>query len=158
MPSDAKVCHAGLDPASMCEQAWTPGQARGDREGGQAWGDRKSVVFGATQTLVMSVLTPRFVMPDLIRHPCVNRHGPRVKPGVTEKRFNHRVVEKMVKPGVIKRNVLVHGHGTHIRATPNVLARGWRVAASKQVSRQKLSTLRVSRGSITPSSSTRPLV
>jgi len=30
-------------------------------------------------------------MPDLIRHPCVNRHGPRVKPGVTR---------KLVKPGV----------------------------------------------------------
>ena len=48
--------------------------------------------------------------------------------------------------------------GLHMRATPNEVARGWRAAVSKQVSRQKLSTLRVSRGSITPSSSTRPLV
>ena len=43
-----------------------------------------------------------------------------------------------------------------MRATPNVLARGWRSALSAQVSRQKLSTLRVSRGSITPSSYSRP--
>ena len=117
--------------------------------GGKPGVTKGNVVRVATYKLVMPAVTQMAVMPDLIRHPCVKGNGPRVKPGVTG---------NLVKPGVTKWSVVVHGDGTHIRATPNVVARGWRSALSAQVSRQKLSTLRVSRGSITPSSSTKPLV
>ncbi len=81
----------------------------------------------------MPRMMQKLVMPDLIRHPCVNRHGPRVKPGVTEKVVKPGVTEKvvkllvtgsLVKPEVTKRNVLVNGHGAHIRATPKLVARG----------------------------------
>ena len=99
-----------------------------------------------------------FVMPDLIRHPCLKGDGPRVKPGVTGNLVKFGVTGNVVKPGVTKWCAVMHGDGTHIRATPNVVARGWRAALSAQVSRQNDNTLRVSRGSITPSSSTRPLV
>jgi len=46
----------------------------------------------------------------------------------------------------------------YIRATPKLRGRSVRACASAQVSRQNASTARVSRGSITPSSSSRPLV
>ena len=119
---------------------------------------KEGVRPGVLERLVMPAVMEKLVMPDLIRHPCVNRHGPRVKPGVTKKVVRPGVTKNVVKPEVTKWSVVVHGDGTHIRATPNVVARGWRAALSAQVSRQKLSTLRVSRGSITPSSSTKPLV
>src|SRR5262249_61085473 len=47
------------------------------------------------------------------------------------------------------------GHG---RATENCMACGWRASASRQTASTSASTPRVSRGSITPSSSTRALV
>ena len=72
----------------------------------------------------MPRMMQKLVMPDLIRHPCVNRHGPRVKPGVTEKVVKLLVTGSLVKPEVTKRNVLVNGHGAHIRATPKLVARG----------------------------------
>ncbi len=126
--------------------------------GGKPGVTKGNVVRVATYKLVMPAVTQMAVMPDLIRHPCVKGDGPRVKPGVTRSVVKFGVTGNVVKPGVTKWSVVVHGDGTHIRATPNVVARGWRSALSAQVSRQKLSTLRVSRGSITPSSSTRPLV
>src|SRR5690606_15835375 len=46
----------------------------------------------------------------------------------------------------------------YMRATPNCRGRSVRAAPSAIVSRQKASTARVSRGSMTPSSSSRPLV
>ncbi len=72
----------------------------------------------------MPRMMQKLVMPDLIRHPCVNRHGPRVKPGVTEKVVKPGVTGSLVKPEVTKRNVLVNGHSAHIRATPKLVARG----------------------------------
>ena len=126
-----------------------PGVTEGEVKPGVT---EKSVVCGATQKLVM---------PDLIRHPCLHGGGPRVKPGVKEGEVKPAVTREGVMPVVITEGGVREKSGMkhpHMRATPKLVAPGWRAAASKQVSRQKLSTLRVSRGSITPSSSTKPLV
>src|ERR1700759_1051024 len=46
-------------------------------------------------------------------------------------------------------------HAVHGRATENCMRCGWRASASRQIASTSASTARVSRGSITPSSSTR---
>jgi hypothetical protein len=81
-------------------------------------------------------------MPDLIRHPFVNKTGPRIESGVTAgdgPRIGSGVTEREIKPGVTKEGGMREMSGmehAHMRATPNDMARGFRAAASKQVSRQ----------------------
>src|SRR5450631_1275468 len=53
---------------------------------------------------------------------------------------------------------LARHFGVHGRATENCMACGFRASASRQIASTSLSMARVSRGSITPSSSTRALV
>src|SRR4029453_9922140 len=52
----------------------------------------------------------------------------------------------------------LHRYPAHGRATENCMRCGVRASASRQIASTSASTLRVSRGSITPSSSTRALV
>ena len=75
-------------------------------------------------------------MPDLIRHACVQGDGPRVKPGVTEREVKPGVTREDVMPRVAREGVMpgVTTEGgvreisgmkhPHMRATPNVMARG----------------------------------
>ena len=78
-------------------------------------------------------------------------HGPR--PGGGQPR--RRVPWRPDPPTDLKQICIQHHH---IRATPNCIGRTLRAAACAQMSRHCASTARVSRGSITPSSSIRPLV